>query len=83
MTAAQQEQVLGVASLAVAPPGVVTATGPDVTVVVDVVGGGGGGAETTCDSGPEAQPAIRPTAQIPAARRLALKRKMNEEFITR
>jgi len=42
--------------------GVIVAIGAVVvtTVAVAIVGGGGGGAETTWDSGSEAQPAMRP-----------------------
>ena len=42
---------------------VVVIIGADVviTVAVATVGAGGGGAETTCDSGSDAQPAISPS----------------------
>src|SRR5476651_659347 len=41
--------------------GIAREVGVVMTVPATRVGAGGGGAETTCDSGSEAQPAMRPT----------------------
>src|SRR5437764_212078 len=49
----------------VVPCGVTTGVetaGVEYTVAAAVFGGGGGGAETTCDSGSDAQPASNPIA---------------------